>query len=502
MAIKDRKKKVMGKVAALNKLTDKGNNRVDGIKSKFNGQKEAINNKKNNVMEFITNLAIAITSFEDLKKTLTDTIANELPKTESAIKSELKKQLKECISCNINPSIPNWLKTDGITLNIDKIDFYGMFKSSPDSLGGKLIYNDAANGINSTDLNTFLYNVIEKNKSAPEQGGTAYPWGGTTVNRALLDVKFTPVLKTSILGAPYAANQINFTVNPASHNMDLYEFNNKLIDSISLFGSNGSDKVIVKLMQDMLGTLNKMIPRPKAHIVEEEKMRKAMECMINAETEVNDSFFTFSNEDLELVEREANNKRKGIKKLDCCSKVTVTLNPEDLINAQADIENSVSNPPPGFTAQTAKISSVSRVLDELSTKATGLNVDPIDLSNLKMNFILDMIKNYAMSIVSFVISPKLLVVFAINHQLIYGQNTSYTNGLDFLEKNKNILKPIFDSIKTMIIKKILTLIIQKLSIKIGEKIIDDRIEKDKAYLNQLKVLGGVTAAVNIMIAKL
>jgi hypothetical protein len=36
MAIKDKKKKVMGKVAALNKLTDKGNNRVDGIKSKIN----------------------------------------------------------------------------------------------------------------------------------------------------------------------------------------------------------------------------------------------------------------------------------------------------------------------------------------------------------------------------------------------------------------------------------------------------------------------------------
>ena len=503
MAIKDKKKKVMGKVAALNKLTDKGNNRVDGIKSKINSKKDAINNKKNKVMEFITSLAMAITSFEDLKKELTDTIANELPYTESVIKNELKKQLKECISCGIDPSVPDWLKTSGVTLDVDKIDFYGMFKSAPDSLGGKLVYNDVASGLNSTDMNTFIYNVIEQNRSAPEQGGTTFPWGSSTVNRQLLDVKFTPVLKESALGkSTFTSNQLNFTINPASHNMNLTEFNNKLIDSVSLFGPNGSDKVIVKLMQDMLGTLNKMIPRPKAQLIEEEKMRKSLECMINAEAEVSDSFFTFSNEDLELIEREAINKKKGIRKAECCRQTTISLNPEDLINAQTSIQNSVSNPPPGFTSETAKIVEVSRVLDDLSTKATGLSIDPIDLSNLKMDFILTMIKNYAMSIVSFVISPKLLVVFAINHQLIYGQGTSYKNGLDFLEKNKNILKPIFDAIKKIIIKKILIMIIKKLSTKIAIKILDDRIEKNKSYTKQLKVLNGITEAVTLMVANL
>ena len=93
MAVKDAKKQVMGKVAALDKITEKGNNRIGGVKNKINGNKEAINNKKNNVMEFITNLAMAITSFEDLKKSLTDIIANQLPKTESVIKNELKKQI-------------------------------------------------------------------------------------------------------------------------------------------------------------------------------------------------------------------------------------------------------------------------------------------------------------------------------------------------------------------------------------------------------------------------
>jgi len=508
MAIKDKKKQVMGKVSALNKLTDKGNNRVDGIKSKIDGNKEAINNKKNNVMEFITNLALAITSFEDLKKELTDAIANQLPKVESTIKNELKKQLKEHVSCNVDPSLPAWLLTDGVDLNVSKIDFYHMFKTSPESLGGKMVYNDIPTGLNSTDMNTFLYNVIDKNKSAQTNAGVPYPWGASTINKDLLDVKFNPITNTptnpasAAISGPTTTNIFNFKVNSSSQNMRLTEFNNALIDSISLFGRSGSDKVIIKLMHDMFGTLNKMIPRPKAQIIEEEKMRKSLECIINAETEVDDSFFTFSNDDLVLIDREANNKKNGIRKLECCKQNILTLGPDDLVAAQKDIQDSVNNPPPGFTAETAKIASVNRTLDNLSTKAIGLQVDPIDLSNLKMNFILDMIKNYATSLVSYILSPKLLVVFAINHQLIYGKGTVYKDGIDFLQKNKNMLKPIFNAIKKIIIKKILALIIKKLSAKLSQKIMDDAIEKNKSYVKQINILNGLTKATELMINSL
>lgn len=504
MAIKDKKKEVMAKVAALDKITEKGTNRVEGVRSKINGNKKAINNKKNEVMEFITNLALTITTFETLKKGITDVIANQLPKAESVIKNELKKQIKELVSCSVNPSIPDWLKTDGINLNVKKIDFYYMFKTAPSSIGGNMVYNDVSAGLNSTDMNTFLYNVIENNKNALPDAGVAYPWGGTTVNKKLLNVKFEPIAGNSVINSAVGANKqytniFNFKLHPDSYNMKLVEFNNTLIDSISLFGRSGSDKVIVKLMQDMFGTLNKMIPRPKAQIIEEEKMRKSLECIINAEAEIDDSFFTFSNEDLVLIDREANNKQKGIRVMDCCQQNVLSLTPDDLINVQKDIQDSVNNPPPGFTSETAKISSVSRSLDTLSEKALGLNVDPIDVSNLKMNFILDIIKNYATSLISYIISPKLITVFAINHQLIYGQGTIYKDGLDFLDKNKNMLKPIFDAIKKLIIKYILRLILKELEIKISVKILEDRIEKNKSYVKQLNVLNGITKAAETMI---
>ena len=505
MAVKDKKKEVMGKVSALNKLTDKGNNRVDGVKSKVNGNKEAINNKKTNVMEFITNLSLAITSFEDLKKEFTDLIANKLPKTESMIKTELKKQLKEIVSCNVNPSIPNWLKTDGMDLRVSHLDFYHMFKSSPDSVGGSMVYNDATSKLNSTDLNTFLYNVIDNNKSATSSNSVAFPWGVSTVNKPLLDVKFYPngVMNSAPGLTPITTTNIfNFKVNPAAHSMKLTEFNEALIDSISIFGKSGSDKVIIKLMQDMFGTLNKSIPKPKAQLIEEEKMRKSLECIINSENEVDDSFFTFSNDDLMLIDREANNKKNGIKVLECCKQNVLSLSTEDLLVTQTDIQNSIANPPPGFTAETAKISSVSKALDDLSTKSMGASVDPIDLSNLKVNFILDMIKNYATSLISFVLSPKLVAVFAINHQLIYGQGTVYKDGIDLLEKNKNIFREIGKTILSIVIKLLLALIIRKLAKKLGEKVKDDAIEKNKSYTKQLSILNGISAAVQVMVGNL
>jgi hypothetical protein len=132
----------------------------------------------------------------------------------------------------------------------------------------------------------------------------------------------------------------------------------------------------------------------------------------------------------------------------------------------------------------------------------GASVDPIDLSNLKVNFILDMIKNYATSLISFVLSPKLVAVFAINHQLIYGQGTVYKDGIDLLEKNKNIFREIGKTILGIVIKLLLALIVRKLAKKLGEKVKDDAIEKNKSYTKQLSILNGISAAVQVMVGNL
>ena len=82
MAIKDKKKEVLARVNALDKITEKTSNNINDTKSKLNNKKDAvkegINNKKNKVMEYITKLSLIVASFEEIKKTFIDTISTKL----------------------------------------------------------------------------------------------------------------------------------------------------------------------------------------------------------------------------------------------------------------------------------------------------------------------------------------------------------------------------------------------------------------------------------------
>jgi hypothetical protein len=498
MAIKDKKKEVLAKVNSLDKITEKNSGLFNNTKSKLDKKKDAakegINNKKNKVMEFITKLALIVITFEAIKKAFIDTISSRLPIIEKEIKTELKKQLKEIISCNINPSMPDWLKNEGISIKVKDIDFFDILKIDPTSVGGKLIYNDGSFKLTSTDLNTFLYNVITNNKDVKTlNGGTYYPWGSSTVGMDFLDVKFSPL---GTIDGKNEINVLNFKPNANASTMTLTQFNEKFVDSIKIFGDVGSDKVINKLMDNLFGSIKNSVKTPEAKLVEEEKFNKSVECIIHAENEIDDSFFTFSNEELNEIERDLKKKRKGVRVLDCCQKNNLTLDTNVLLNAQEDIKKSFDNPPPTLTKETSKREAVQKNLDAISDNATRLVIDPIDIKNVKINFILELFKQLPVTLISFLISPKLIAIYTVNHQLIYGKDTSYSDPIDFIKKNKNMFKAVCKTVAIIVIKVILVLIIKKLVQKLTTKLIDDNIEHNKTIRKQLKTLMGIGGKIN------
>jgi len=156
MALIDKKKDVNAKINALNKVTEKGEDKLNGYKDKLKSKKKAINNKKNETMDFIIKILGAIVSMEELIKETVKIVTDKLPLVEQVIKGELIKQIKEVAACSINPSLPAWLLNEGMDLRVKDIDFFDMFKSDPLSVGGSLVYDDEKNGLNSTDFNTFF----------------------------------------------------------------------------------------------------------------------------------------------------------------------------------------------------------------------------------------------------------------------------------------------------------------------------------------------------------
>ena len=113
-----------------------------------------------------------------------------------------------------------------------------------------------------------------------------------------------------------------------------------------------------------------------------------------------------------------------------------------------------------------------------------------------------MLRNLPLSVINFMVSPKLMVLFALNHQILYGKGSTYKDVTDFVKKNSNTFKSISKTIYNTFIKFLLNLIIQRLSDKISKKIIDDAIEKNRSYTTQLKLLSGLNVLTSLITSKI
>ena len=118
-SVTEKKKKVMGKIAALNKLAEGKRPR------KKKKEIDRTVNKENKIVKFITDLMPMLMDINEILDTVVDTLNKDLPKIEDAVKTELRSNLKEIVSCGIDPSIPDWFKStgSGINLELKKIDF-------------------------------------------------------------------------------------------------------------------------------------------------------------------------------------------------------------------------------------------------------------------------------------------------------------------------------------------------------------------------------------------
>ena len=119
MSILDQKKKVMGNVAALNVITE-GLPKFKPLDS-FSSM-----NNSTNATDFLMDLIQSLIGYEDLKSNIVDMLTRKLPEIESEIKKKLKIEIKGFVSCGINPSIPDFLKStgSGVTIKLPNIDFF------------------------------------------------------------------------------------------------------------------------------------------------------------------------------------------------------------------------------------------------------------------------------------------------------------------------------------------------------------------------------------------
>jgi len=467
MSIVQQKEDIFGNIAALRTLTD------DFPKLSVNNSFPSINNQGNS-QDFLIDLIFSLVGFEEIRELLIDVLTYASQESESLIKEALKIELKSIVACGVDPSLPNWMITNGINIPVSNIDFFNILKTNPETQAGGLIYEDIAAQINSSDLNTFLYYTIQ------DQLNT-YSWNN------ILDFTFTQN------GTP----NNTFNIIPDSNYNNLTDLNNDFIDSITLFPSG---QLITNIIDSLFGTISfdLSVNKTEKQLETEAKINSVIQCIIDADEDevVDDSFFNFSNPQLRAIKEEARNRKQGIRQLKTCSTVNVNMPINILTDFREELDNVSGSL--GVDRIEERIV-ITNVINTMTNHTATFAGQPVDEYSVKLDFIGLMFKSIIKAFINAVLGPKIITIFLINYKIVYGQNATYDDPLDFMKKNLHLVKEISDNIRDLIIEMLLQKVLKYVTALIARNYVEAQKERGNAQLAILLSLVGVPQEVIRMI---
>lgn len=474
MSIVDQKEKVFGGIAALRTLTN------DFPNLKTNNSLPSINNG-GNVQDFLVDLLKSLVGYEEVRDTLVDVLVYATSEAEIVVKEALKVELKGLVACGVDPSLPNWLITNGIEVPVKKIDFLNIFKINPITQAGGLIYNDIAAEEASTDYNTYLYYTIQN-----DDINNPYMWSDPNTGENILEAAFGQ----NTLSEP---NSLIF--RPAPNITNLTDLNNKFVDSLQLFAS---EDLIINIIDSLFGTIavQANVNKTESELEMEEKLDSIISCIINADEDfvVDNSYFEFDNAQMRNIKENATNRRKGVRQLKTCGDVDISVP----IRYLTDMKEQLTGLTQTQLIEKRDVISASINSMALETANQGTN-DRVDEYSIELNFVGLMFDKIIKSIVSSILSPKVITVFLINYMIVYGQNSTYADPIDFLEKNKTLLENMVKRIRDLIIKALLDKVLKFIMKLIAANAVEMLKEKANAQLAMLLSLVGVPQDVIRMI---
>lgn len=460
MSVLGKKKKIFGNIAAARALTE------SMPKLKLSSSFPSVNNKGDSIT-FLTDLIQSLIGYYELVNGVVDLLTEAIDEIEVEVKKALKTELKSIVSCGIDPSLPGFIKSTGagIVIEVKKIDFLDMLKTDPNTVSGKLLYNDVTSSlINSSDFNTFLYGVIQDD-------GTTHTW------KNILDITFNS-LGTN--GNPN--NTLTIKANSGYDTKTLNDLNNNYIDGLKLFNT---ENLVNRIIDTIFGSISFSIKKSRKQLENEAKINAVVDKMVQAnegET-ISDTYFTFDNEEISKIQIEADNKKRGVIKVKTSEVIDASVSEKSLTLLSTEMGTAV-------TKQDKK-NVLSSNLDSMANQNTANSKVASDKASIKINFMQNIINTLIKGIVGVILSPKVVMMFLINFKIIYGPTATYENGVDFLKKNKKLIKAVIKKISTMIIKYLLSIALKKIAELVAEAQIKKQIDKNKNKVVQLLSLVGI-----------
>ena len=459
----DNKKKVFGKLAATKTL-------VDGMpRLKLSSSMASINNG-GDVISFLTDLIKSLVGFEALVTAIVDVLTHSLGKIEKDVKQALKVELKNIVSCGVDPHLPSWIRDTGagITIEVKKIDFMDILRTDPNSVAGKLLYNDVTTPLtDSSDFNTFLYGVIQDD-------GHEHTW------KDIFNITFN----STKIGQ--ANNSLTIKANVGYTPKTLTDLNNDFVDSLILFNTpNGSSNILSRIMDIIYGSISSTIGKSLKQLESEARINGIVDKMVSNvnKNPIDDSAFSFTKEETYKHQLDSLNRKKGSIDL----KTSTNIPSSVPISSLTSLNDSVSTATNTIQKKSAITSGLNNMANTSASKVSNLT----DKASSKLSFMQQVISSLIKSIVGIILSPKVITVFLVNYKIVYGPSATFTDGVDFIKKNKNLMNNIMKTIALELIKVLLAIALKEIGVLVAKSIAKKQKEKGMLKLAQLQSLIGI-----------
>jgi hypothetical protein len=370
----------------------------------------------------------------EITRMVLEILTKFLPALGQIIKEGIIKAIKTSFNCGNDTIIPSYPII--ATVDIKNIDLSGVLKIDPESQGGKLMYGTDPK----KDINLFIYNLIQ-NSSTDEQ--FLYNING----EKMIGIQYLTGDKLVLR----IANNNNALNNDEPYAGRLFDdFLRDFMGSISVLGPNGAkigDKVkfmFNQIIDNLFGSISVETDASLDFLIETEQVSMMMEKIFESDpcefnSTIDNSFFDFSNEELDIINTRAKARSRGFNSFD------LGVGPSGLpyivegtntasvdIGVLTTINENLTNAEPAFVNDVIEQSLVT-INTEISKNVVTSEIDKLSVEkNFSINFVREMPKVFT----NVIFTPKILVMYQLVSVLFKNESMTATSSQQFVFDNK------------------------------------------------------------------
>lgn len=463
-----------GGASGISKLFTKIKSKINALfaarrnsETKLNDKKKQINDFKVKFLEFIGEIIVILAIVQDFIKKINDFLSKG-----KKYEPKLKRTLIDCFNANIACNLDDVFQINEVnpnfyfTIPVAKLDFFGLLKIDPNSRPGQIFYGGTSN----VTLNKAIKNAIDTN--------IKQNWEN------ILWVDFD-----------LATSQVRFYVDQSYVNKPVSALVNDLVNQINLIPDFS---MLLNLFDNLYGSFsfslkpNKIDPKSLFNRI---AFNKYIQKILDGgeDLEINDSFFSFSNEEIFDIERITQNLSNNYLEILSCNNAESVILPNELYPIIDQIISAGT-----FNEQTEIIEAGMSTLQTLASR----NVTRLNFPKFQLEFYTNLFNNITATLTGFVYSPQFLVIMMIYFRLAQtnpGQPEpiQYNDMTDFLKKTRNILFCIVWSyFKIILLLIVVPIIISKLVSEANIERYERNREKYELYIAQYLAAKGLLETIN------